>query len=88
MAQYQREAFEDEYFLFNPASGETHLLNASAMWLLDSLAAEPASPAMLKARLLELTGADPGPEFDQALEFQFKHLRTLGLIERFDQAPR
>lgn len=75
------EQFDDEYFVFNPASGHTHLLNALGATVLRLL--EPAP--LTEAELLECLHAEAGPddgELAQALPMHLQQLAVIGLIER------
>ena len=47
------ESWEGDYLLFNPASGETHLLNQAGFVLLQELARQPASLTELAQHHLE-----------------------------------
>lgn len=76
--QLLRETWDEETFLFNPASGETHLLNAAAMHLLELLEEEEASFEQLVGRLFPDTDK---PTLD-ALARQFEQLVLTGLICR------
>lgn len=71
-----QETWEGETFLFNPASGDTHLLNAAAMQLLDFLHAESASFSELADTLF----ADADKSARDALATQFEQLVLIGLI--------
>ncbi|MBF0181677.1 MAG: HPr-rel-A system PqqD family peptide chaperone [Magnetococcales bacterium] len=53
------EPFENSFFLFNPHSGETHVLNAEAVALLEALQEGAATLPELLARL-DVAG-DPTP---------------------------
>ncbi len=48
-----REAWEDEWFLFNPPSGNTHVLNGLAMDILDRIHRQSAGLPELSRALIE-----------------------------------
>lgn len=71
-----QETWNGETFLFNPASGDTHLLNAAAIHLLEFLHQESASFDQMTDTLF--------PDADEAtldaLATQFHQLMLIGLI--------
>lgn len=73
------ETWEEETFLFNPASGETHLLNQVALSLLEQLARKPASTREVHDLFLP---DDAEPELVAALDQQLQQLELIGLTCR------
>jgi len=78
------ETWENEHFVLNPLSGETHVLNGLAGAILSTLAETPSSLAGLVERFgAELQGSgDLSPE--RILDELLSQLDQLGLI---DPAP-
>lgn len=75
------EQFDDEYFVFNPASGHTHVLNALGAATLQLLSTEPSSTAQLLASLQAQLGEDGGEPLRQALQEHLRQLVAIGLAE-------
>jgi len=75
------EQFDDEYFVFNPASGHTHLLNALGATALRLLDARPLTAAELLAQLHAQVGGGHDEQLQQALSGHLEQLATIGLIE-------
>ena len=71
-----QQTWDEETFVFNPASGHTHLLNPVAMTLLEYLATTPSDLAGLAAWL----GVENNPQAQHALVEQFEQLILTGLI--------
>jgi PqqD family protein of HPr-rel-A system len=67
----------DDIFVFNPASGHTHALNAEAWHLVEELKSKP----MTEAQVLELFGADTA-EATNTVRASLGQLELFGLIER------
>ena len=84
--RFEQAMFENEYFLFNPYSGETHLLNQQAMWMLESLARQPASASTLIDTLPKTEGSESPLDLHHAIEFQLEQLRIIGLVEHWDDS--
>ena len=76
------EQFDDEFFVFNPASGHTHLLNALGATTLQLLTDHALDSAQLLTRLQEQAGTDGDDALHQALETHLNQLAAIGLIER------
>ena len=76
------EQFDDEFFVFNPASGHTHVLNALGAATLQLLTDEPLDAHALLIRLRDQAGAEGGPQLAQALAEHLAQLAAIGLIER------
>jgi PqqD family protein of HPr-rel-A system len=75
-----REDWEDEWFLFNPASGNTHVLNRLAIDILDRIHIQSASLPELAQALIEEYCPDEPSRFTANLEQHLRHLDELGLI--------
>jgi len=86
--RFVRRCWNDEYFLYNPGSGQTHLLNQMALDILDLLAGEPLNSAEIQRLLAETweIGDDARHAFAGRIEQHLGQLRHLGLISdgRFD----
>ena len=76
------ESFEEEFFLFNTASGHTHVLNALGATLLRALASGDRSRAELLATLTDTSddSARAG-ELVAHLDWLLAQLDELGLVE-------
>lgn len=79
--QLAARGWEDEFVLFNNLSGDTHLLDADSMSLLDRLQLAPASIAALAVAL----GSDLLPEdiaaLPDTLATMLAELKSLYLVE-------
>lgn len=77
------ERFDDQIILFNPASWNTHYLNAAASIMFDELAGGARTVAELAAALGE-TFADPAdsPELATHVEAALRDLVSIGLVTR------
>ena len=73
------ETWDENVLLFNPASGETHLLNPAALALLEQLSHTPASDSELERSLLPENADDT---LKHALNQQLQQLEMIGLICR------
>jgi len=73
--------WEEESVLYDPASGQTHLLDAFSTEVLLALEAGPTGTEALTRHLAGLLGIDP----DEALRLRVGHavhqLQALGLVE-------
>ncbi|MGZ8287983.1 MAG: HPr-rel-A system PqqD family peptide chaperone [Telluria sp.] len=72
-------AWEDEYVVFNNLSGDTHLLDASAMQVLLAVPAAPAAEAAIVAQLRAALGLDDAEAAD--IPAILGDLQALFLIE-------
>ena len=82
-----RETWEDEWFVFNPASGNTHVLNRLAMDILERIDRHSASlPELVRALIDEYRPEEPS-RFAAHLEQHLRHLEELGLIIPQSQHP-
>ena len=68
--------WDEETFVFNPASGDTHLLNEVALAILQSLSLRPATFEALVEEFLEQDTV----ESRQILIEQLQQLELTGLI--------
>ena len=75
------ETWDTEAFVFNPASGHTHVLNEQAFALLQSLASNPSTDD----DLAQAFGADT-QELRSALLQQLQQLELVGLICRIQRS--
>jgi PqqD family protein of HPr-rel-A system len=71
------QIWDEEAFVFNPASSHTHALNAEAWHLLEELNSKP----MTEAQVFELFGADTA-EATNTVRASLGQLELFGLIER------
>lgn len=71
--------WDDDYVVYNNLSGDTHLLDASAMQLLLAVAEAPGDTAAIAARLRLALGLD-GQEMAE-IPAMLDDLRALSLIE-------
>lgn len=69
--------WDEESFVFNPASGETHLLNESALALLELLHQQPCTLDELLNELGEVSH-----EQAPALRQHLQQLELIGLLRR------
>ena len=78
--QFHLREWEDESFLFNPASGDTHLLNALSMEILRLLNHDRLSADSLMEKLLEIFGSvDFVLKLDTLIEY-LQRFEAMGLI--------
>ncbi|MGD2081621.1 MAG: HPr-rel-A system PqqD family peptide chaperone [Chromatiales bacterium] len=74
------ETWDDEHFVFNPRSGETHVLNELAGAMLRALAERPRTAAELTAEFREgLSGTDQ--DVEHAVTALLAQLDQLGLVD-------
>jgi len=79
--ELMQETWDEETFIFNPASGHTHVLNAAAAEILAILATTPTSTDQLFASLSdEIIDLDQA-QLSEALNQQLSQLHTMGLIQ-------
>lgn len=77
----RRRIWDDEGVVYHPLSGETHLLNVTAIVVLDLIEADPRSVPGLVDALIKRN--DPGEReimAEQVAEL-VSHLDALGLVE-------
>lgn len=72
--------WDDEVFLFNPASGHTHLLNMAAAELLAQMADMPLDLDALCTRFFVLDAELDAATFRAVLAEHLEQLELLGLI--------
>ena len=75
-------AFGDESVLYNDLSGDTHLLGASAILLLEQLQRQSASAASLYDSLAGAVGCARAAAFDAEAGALLAQLAALSLIEQ------
>jgi PqqD family protein of HPr-rel-A system len=75
--------WESEVFLFNPHTGDTHILNDIAWRLLTACASRRQSEtALLEALAVDLGGGDQ-EELSELLNDHIEQLLQLGLVEQY-----
>lgn len=80
--QLHIRTWEGEHALYNNLTGDTHLLGAPAIHILDALRHNAASPAELQAQLAQALGLDAAePGLDEELDSLLASLHSLHLIE-------
>ena len=77
--------FGDETVIFNPSSGQTHLLDAISAWVLRELEISPSSDDVLADRLVQEAGLEADLAVRRLQEVLAK-FEGQGLVE-FDQEP-
>ncbi len=79
---FSRTCWNDEYFLFNPASGYTHVLNQLSIDIIDLLAESPCGTRDAQSRMIDTwrIDADEQADFAQRIEEHLHQLCYLGLI--------
>lgn len=75
--------WDDEYVIFDKASGDTHLLSEPAGSLLECLQLGTASFEHLAEHVFGQTEILPKPESRQILKAMMEELTRLGLIAEF-----
>ena len=70
-----------EYAVFNPASGDSHLLDIVAGELLAALAGGPLAAPALYARIAALLEVDNDRQLAESVDAILAHLDEIGLIE-------
>ena len=73
------ECWENEYFVFNPNSGDTHVLNVLAADILKALAEEAKSIPDLTGQM-RTTGTLDRVSLTESVSVYLKHLDELGLV--------
>lgn len=74
--------WDDDYMVYHPGSGDTHLLDASRYLLLTQLGREPAPAAVIAERLAAQLELPNDAEFAENIETLLSDLYGLGLIEK------
>ena len=73
----RQRVWQEEGVIYNDLSGDTHLLGAAALELLQMLQEAPASTA----ELVQAAGTDLPANFNDELDMLLGELRALSLIE-------
>lgn len=73
--------WDGEYVVFNPASGNTHMLDIASGEILVRLMARPTDIARLSARLGAFLEVDNDTDLEAAVSRILGRLEDLGLIE-------
>jgi len=76
-----QETWEDEHFVLNPRSGETHVLNGLTAAILSALAEAPISLDELVERFGPALGGATDEAPEQILDTLLSQLDQLGLID-------
>ena len=74
--------WDDDYVVYHPGSGDTHLLDASRYLLLIHLGREPAPAVVIAERLAVQLELPDDAEFTEKIESLLSDLYGLGLIEK------
>jgi PqqD family protein of HPr-rel-A system len=74
-------AWDDEYVVYHPASGDTHLLNAFTAEVLRALEECPASTSELAQFCAPACDAEDEPALRQQISNLLARFHELGLIE-------
>jgi PqqD family protein of HPr-rel-A system len=80
-ADLLHEELTGEHFLFNPHTGHTHVVNTTALLLLESLADRPLTTQQLAQRLHQDDAEMNLDELRLLLQGQLEQLQLLGLVE-------
>ena len=76
--------FDDEALVFNPESWETHFLNDSAAFVLESLLDHPQSVEEIVALVNRASGGPMPDEFGDQVADLLHQLESLGLVSAHD----
>lgn len=74
--------WDDDYLVYHPGSGDTHLLDAGRYLLLAQLDREPASAAEIAGRLAAQLELPDDSDFTEQVETLLSDLYGLGLVEK------
>jgi PqqD family protein of HPr-rel-A system len=74
--------WDDDYVVYHPGSGDTHLLDASRYLLLTQLGREPAPVTVIAKRLAARLELPDDVDFTERVETLLSDLYGLGLIEK------
>lgn len=76
--------WDDDYLVFHPGSGDTHLLDATRYLLLRLLGLTPCCGEDVARRLATELQLDADPDFVSEIKSMLSDLYGLGLIEKQD----
>jgi PqqD family protein of HPr-rel-A system len=76
----------EAFFVFHPASGQTHFLNEIAAFAVRRLADGPLSTAQICAATCDAYEIEDGPDLRDAIAETLVSLDMLGLVERMRTA--
>lgn len=79
-----QRCWEEECGVYAPESGDTHLLSALAVAILDDLAERPRTQHEIENRVAALLGCEPGAELRDSLAALLAQLFKIGLVERLE----
>lgn len=74
--------WDDDYLVYHPGSGDTHLLDAGHYLLLAQVDPEPASAAEIAGRLAVQLELPEDGDFTGQVETLLSDLYGLGLVEK------
>lgn len=74
--------WDDDYVVYHPGSGDTHLLDASRYLLLSQLGRQAAPAVVIAGRVSSQLGLPDDAEFTEKIETLLSDLYGLGLIEK------
>lgn len=74
-------AWDDEYVVFNPLSGHTHVLDLVSGFIIDTLTLAPTSTGMLCERVAHWLELDPDAALIAKVQGLLAALADQGLIE-------
>ncbi len=72
---------DEEYVVYHPGSGDTHVLNAMSAELLRRMEDASTTRAELVSHCVEVLGIEPDEEFARQIDHLLNELNDLGLIE-------
>lgn len=80
--------WDDDYLIYHPGSGDTHLLDATRYLLLRQLGLEPCAGEIIAQRLAAELQLEPDASFITEIKTLLSDLYGLGLIEKRDAEAR
>jgi len=86
-AEFRWRHWDDESVLYDPRSGQTHLLTALAADVLLALEEAAGDAPELAAMVARQRQLDPAPELTGDIAALLQQLDDLGLIERVPDQP-
>lgn len=72
--------------VFNPASGEMHLLDGLGREIVDVIAEKPRSTGDLLAEMTKIFDQPPSPGLNEKIMGSLRELDKIGLVEPVDSA--
>lgn len=80
----EQRCWEEECVVYAPESGDTHLLSALSVEILDDLAECPRTQDEIESRVAALLGCETGAELRDSLSALLAQLFKIGLVERIE----